>query len=155
MTDRELMEASAGSRLALIPESFARLTGKTLVPGGDELWSMRRAIVAHGTEDVPLFFYGNALALELFAVKADRFARMPSHESAEPSARAERAAMLARLAREDLVTGYSGVRIAADGSRFRIERAVIWNLLDERGVSHGQAATFVDWSPCPADPREG
>ena len=55
--------------------------------------------------------------------------------------------MLARLERHDLVDDYSGVRIAADGSRFRIERATVWNLLDENGARHGQAATFADWTP--------
>lgn len=151
MTDREVMEASAGWRLALIAESYARLTGSALVPGRVELWSMPRAVVAHGTEEVPVFFFGNALALELFALPAERFIGMPSHESAEPSLRAERAGMLARLERDDVVTGYSGVRLAADGRRFRIERAVIWNLVDERGIRHGQAATFAQWSPAPAD----
>ena len=147
MTDRDVIEASAGSRLALIPESFARLTGRALVPPGDDLWTMRRAVVAHGTEDAPLFFYGNALALELFAIAAERFVGTPSHESAEPARRAERAAMLERLERENVVADYSGVRIAATGRRFRIERAVIWNLLDQNGKRHGQAATFSEWTP--------
>lgn len=152
MTDRDVMAANAGARLALISMSFARLTGGPLVPPGQNLWSMARAVVAHGTEDVPRFFYGNELALRLFAMPAERFIGLPSHESAQPSARAEREAMLARLDRDDVVTGYSGIRIAADGSRFRIERAVIWNLLDEQGIRHGQAATFTDWTPCPPDP---
>ena len=147
MTDRDLMEASAGSRLALIAESFVRLTGTALVPRGEDMWNMRRAVVAHGTEDVPKFFYGNALALELVALTAERFAGMPSHESAEPANRTERAAMLERLERENLVADYSGGRIAADGRRFRIERAVVWNLLDPNGKRHGQAATFAKWRP--------
>jgi hypothetical protein len=151
MTDRKRMEASAGSRLALIAESFERLMGSPLVPRGADLWSMPRALAAHGTEEVPLFFFANALALELFALPADRFIGMPSHESAEPSLRAERAAMLARLERDDVVTDYSGVRLAANGRRFRIERATIWNLLDERGIRHGQAATFAEWTPLPGD----
>jgi hypothetical protein len=155
MTDRELMEASAGPRLALISESFARLTGEALVPAGQDLWSMPRAVVAHGTEGVPKFFYGNERALELFAMPAERFVGMPSHESAEPSMRTERAAMLERLQRDDVVADYSGVRIAADGTRFRIERATIWNLVDECGVRHGQAATFADWVPLPANTSKG
>lgn len=147
MTDRDLMEASAGSRLALIPESYARLSGRALVPPGEDMWTMRRAVVAHGTEDAPLFFYGNALALELFVITAERFVGMPSHESAEPGRRAERAAMLERLERENVVAAYSGIRIAANGRRFRIERAVVWNLLDQNGNRHGQAATFAQWTP--------
>jgi hypothetical protein len=147
MTDRDFMEASAGSRLALIAESFARLTGRALVPPGEDMWTMRRAVVAHGTEDVPLFFYGNALALELFAISAERFVGLPSHESAEPAQRAERSAMLEGLERANVVADYSGVRIAANGRRFWIDRAVVWNLLDQDDKRHGQAATFTDWSP--------
>ena len=146
MTDRERMEESAGERLALIVESFERLVGRPLVPPGEDLWSIPRAVVAHGTEDVPRFFYGNALALELFAMKAEQFVGLPSHESAEPALREERAAMLARLERDEVVTDYSGVRIAAAGRRFRIERAVVWNLIDEHGVRLGQAATFAEWT---------
>ena len=44
------------------------------------------------------------------------------------------------------------------GSRFRIERAVVWNIVDAAGVHHGQAATFAHWTPVdrrrpPADAR--
>jgi hypothetical protein len=38
------------------------------------------------------------------------------------------------------------VRIAADGTRFRIEDAVIWNLVDEAGHRQGQAAAFGNWT---------
>ena len=77
------MRASAGARLALIAESFARHFGRPLVePAADGLertfWDAPRAIVAHGTEPEPLFFYGNRLALELFAMRADAFIGMPS-----------------------------------------------------------------------------
>ena len=147
MDDATRVQASAGDRLALIEASFERLTGRPLVQPGEALWSMPRAVVAHGTEDVPRFFYGNRLALELFAMRAGQFIGLPSHESAEAGLREERAAMLARLERHDLVDDYSGVRIAADGSPFRIQRATVWNLLDENGVRHGQAATFADWTP--------
>lgn len=72
---------------------------------------------------------------------------MPSYKSAETQHREERAAMLARLQASDIVTGYAGIRIAADGSRFRIRDAVIWNLRDHAGVLHGQAAWFERVEP--------
>ncbi len=139
-----MMEASAGARLALLETSFARLTGRPLAPGGD-LWNAPAAIVAHGTQDPPRFFFGNAQALALFRIGAARFIGLPSHESAEPALRAERAAMLARLEADDVVTGYHGIRIAADGTRFCIRDAVIWNLRDASGQRHGQAAWFDTW----------
>lgn len=138
------MEESAGARLALLETSFARLTGRPLAPGGD-LWNAPAAIVAHGVEDVPRFFYGNAQALALFRMTPAQFIGLPSHRSAEPALREERAAMLARLEADDVVTGYHGLRIAADGTRFSIRDAVIWNLRDASGQRHGQAAWFDTW----------
>ena len=144
MDDRQAMTLSAGPRLGLLADSFQRLTGRELAPAGD-LWSSDAAIVAHGTQDPPLFFYGNRTALSLFRMDAGQFIGLPSYRSAEPALREERAAMLARLDAADVVTGYHGVRVAADGTRFRIIDAVIWNLVDETGQRHGQAAWFDRW----------
>jgi hypothetical protein len=149
-SDRLAMQASAGERLALIARSFERLAGRPLVepsPGGiaQAMWDAPRAIVAHGTEGEPRFFYGNRVALDLFAMTAAEFVGLPSHRSAEPGQREERARMLARLERSGMVDGYAGVRIAADGRRFAIAGAKVWNLVDERGVRHGQAASFAEW----------
>jgi hypothetical protein len=76
-----------------------------------------------------------------------QFIGLPSFKSAEPALRDERAAMLAKLEADDVVPGYCGVRIAADGTRFRIVDATIWNLVDEAGQRHGQAAAFGEWEP--------
>jgi hypothetical protein len=147
--DRAAMRDSAGARLSLIAGSFARLAGRPLVEDTDDLeralWDAPRAIVAHGTESEPLFFYGNRTALALFAMRAAAFIGLPSHRSAEPALREERAAMLDRLAGGQMIDDYAGVRIAANGRRFRITRAHVWNLFDQRGARHGQAATFADW----------
>ena len=149
-SDRLAMRASAGDRLALIAESFERLSGRPLVEpsrGGIEqaLWEAPRAIVAHGTEAEPLFFYGNRVALELFAMTAAEFIGLPSHRSAEPGLREARARMLAGLEQGGIVDGYAGVRIAADGRRFAIAGAHVWNLVDGHGGRYGQAATFAEW----------
>ena len=149
-SDRSAMQASAGQRLALIAESFARLAGRLLVepsPGGLEqaLWEAPRALVAHGTEPEPRFFYGNRIALELFAMTAAEFIGLPSKHSAEPALRQERAFMLAGLRQNDIVDDYAGVRIAANGRRFAISHAQVWNIVDEPGGRHGQAATFAEW----------
>jgi hypothetical protein len=146
---RRFMEANAGERLALIGESFARLTGRALLPDGADpggLWAAPFALLAHGTEPDPVFFYGNRLALQLFELPADRFVHMPSRLSAEAVDRAERAALLDRVSRHGVIDDYAGVRVAASGVRFRIERASVWNLADEAGVLHGQAAAFSHWT---------
>jgi hypothetical protein len=140
--ERQLCEATAGSRLKVLLESFARLTEVPLAADAAALWHLPAAVVAHDTQAVPQFIYANARALAQFRMGATPFLRLPSHLSAEAQHRDERAAMLARLKAADLVRGYSGVRIAADGTRFRICDAIIWNLRDEDGVLHGQAAWF-------------
>lgn len=143
-------EAVPDTRLRLIVESYRRLTGLVLLSPDETqknlrsaLWQAPRAIVAHGTEADPIFFYGNRLALELFEMAFEQFARLPSRLSAEPLAQAAREKLLAEVSRRGFVDHYSGVRIASSGRRFMIADATVWNLLDEAGACHGQAAVFV------------
>lgn len=143
--------ASAGERLALIADSYRRLTGNALVADSADiataLWHAPRAIVAHGTQDDPVFFYANRLALQLFECTIEAFTRTPSRLSAEPLHRDERARLLAQVTAHGFIDNYAGIRISAQGNRFRIEQAVVWNLVDAHGVRHGQAATFDRWVP--------
>ncbi len=141
---RVAMRKSAGGRLALIAESFERLAGQPLVTGSDPLeqamWRANRIILAHGTESDPLFFYGNRAALELFAMDAPDFIGMPSHRSTEPSMREERERMLERLQERGIIHDYRSVRVNAEGRRFEIFATDVWNLVDQLGARHGQAA---------------
>lgn len=140
-------EERAVKRIALIAESFARLLGRSLVEAEDDvvaaLWRAPAAIVAHGVEADPLFFFANRYALAAFETDLARFIGMPSRLSAEAPARGERQALLDRVTAQGFIADYAGVRITATGRRFRIDRAVVWNLVDEAGAYHGQAATFV------------
>jgi hypothetical protein len=137
----------AVTRLALIAESFARLLGRPLVdPAGDlvaALWLAPEAIVAHGVEPDPMFFFGNRAALLAFDCDVATFTTMPSRLSAEAPLRDERQALLDRVTRDQFIDDYAGIRISATGRRFRIAGAVVWNLVDARGERHGQAATFA------------
>ena len=132
-------------RLILINESYRRLTGKRLIDPFDfrALWNADRAIVAHGLEDDPVFFYGNRMALQLFEMSFEEFTRMPSRFSAEPVAQPLRAALLEQVAKQGYVDNYAGVRIAKSGNRFTIVDGTVWNLVDVAGICHGQAATFI------------
>ncbi|WP_066797055.1 MEKHLA domain-containing protein [Sphingomonas soli] len=134
--------------LALIAESHLRLTGRALVTGAGDpqaLWHAPFAIVAHGTQADPLFFFGNRVALDRFELSADAFSGMPSRLSAEPLLREERRKLLARVTSHGFIDDYAGVRISASGRRFRIREATVWNLVDSGGVVHGQAAAFARW----------
>ncbi len=134
-------------KLMLISESFHRLTGRPLLDDAlpESLWSAPRVIVAHGTEADPVFFYGNRMALDVFEMDFANFTQLPSRYSAEPMNRDERARLLERVSRDGYIDDYAGVRISATGQRFRIEQAVVWNLVDADGKLHGQAATFDRW----------
>lgn len=146
-------DAGLDERLRLLVESYRRLTGKELigdVPQDDfalRLWQAPCAIVAHGMEPDPVFFYGNRLALRLFEMDFAAFTKLPSRHSAEPLERAARASLLERVMRQGYVDDYAGVRIASSGKRFIINAATVWNLVDEGGIFHGQAATFADLQP--------
>ncbi len=149
MRSLPLSDAVPDERLRLILESYRRLTGRALldeVPNHAEalrlaLWDAPFAVVAHGIEDDPVFFYGNRYALLCFEMSFEEFARRPSRLSAEPLAREERARLLERVTQQGYVDGYAGMRIAKSGRRFMID-GTVWNLADEQGVRHGQAAIF-------------
>ncbi len=137
-------------RIARIAASYRQLTGRDLVAGGGEtiaaLWLAPQVIVAHGTEDDPRFFFANRAALERFETSFDTFLGSPSRLSAEAPLREERQDLLNRVSRDGFIADYAGVRISAKGRRFRIEAATVWNLVDEDGAVHGQAAAFDQWT---------
>ncbi len=138
-------------RIECIAAGFQALTGRDIVPPAPDvahaLWSDHAAIVAHGTEPDPIFFFGNETALRLFEMSFEDFTRLPSRLSAEPLARDERARLLDRVTRLGIIEDYAGVRISSNGSRFRIANAAVWNLTDAHGQPAGQAACFADWTP--------
>ena len=142
-----LAEPETHRRVMLIAESFERLLGRSLVEAGGDvveaLWNAPHAVVAHGTGDDPVFFFGNRAALAAFEISFEDFAHLPSRKSAEAPLRGERQALLNRVSAYGFIDDYAGIRISTKGRRFRIENAVVWNLIDAEGIRHGQAATFA------------
>jgi hypothetical protein len=142
------------AQATLLIESFTRVVGRDIVdPEGSPIARAQRlyrapfVVVSHGTEDDPILSYGNAAALALWEMEADRFIRTPSRLTAEPVHRAERERLLERTLRDGFVDDYAGVRISRNGRRFRIEQAIVWNVVDTSGLRRGQAATFARWTP--------
>ncbi len=142
--------------LRLLAGSHARLTGAPLLPedvaGGDPAaqarWLYESApfcVLAHNTDADPRFVYANRAAQARFEYGWDEFVTLPSRLSAEAPDRAERQRLLDAVARDGFIGDYRGLRIARSGRRFWIERATVWQLIDEAGVLRGQAATFSDW----------
>lgn len=134
--------------------SFHRLTGRHLIEPGDSLSALARqayeapfVLLSHDDGNDPVLTYGNLEAQKLFAMDWGRLVGTPSRETAEAPERAERDALLRRVSENGFIDNYSGVRIAADGRRFLIRNAIVWNVTDSLGRPAGQAATFSEWEP--------
>ncbi|MDQ8023614.1 MAG: MEKHLA domain-containing protein [Moraxellaceae bacterium] len=141
--------------VALMLSSYRRLLGRGLVDESLALaeaarWLYEEApycLLAHDTQASPCFIYANMSAQRCFGYAWGEFVGMPSRLSAEAPDRAERDVLLAAVARDGFATGYRGLRIAKDGRRFWIEDVTVWNLVDEAGRVHGQAATYLRTRP--------
>jgi len=138
-------------------DSFRRYLGYDLIPRdgtpeeqAQRLYEWPAVVVSHGCEEDPIINYGNQTALRLWEVDAATLRTMPSRKTAEPVHRDERARLLERTARQGYVDDYQGIRISSTGRRFRIEQAIVWNIVDETGRYVGQAATFDRWTPLDA-----
>ncbi len=136
----------------LLSDSHRHWTGRPLLemPAGGvalarALYEAPFVLVSHGTEADPLFNYANLSAQGLWELGWDDFVGMPSRRSAEVQARTDRSAALRSALNEGWLQGYTGIRIAAGGRRFRIFDGLIWNLRDLDGTMRGQAATFSRW----------
>ena len=134
--------------------SYQKWLGRELMPrsGTPEqqalaLFEWPAVVVSHGCDDDPIINYGNRAALRLWQVDAATLRSMPSRKTAEPVHRDERAKLLERTAQQGYVDDYQGIRISSTGQQFRIEQAIVWNVVDEAGQYVGQAATFDRWTP--------
>lgn len=149
----------AVARVGAIARSLAHWTGRELVPGALSLppgelarkvFEAPWVLVAHGTEADPVLDYGNRAALDLWELSWEALTRMPSRYTAEAPNREERARLLETVRRQGYIADYSGVRISSSGRRFRLARALVWNVLDAAGRPAGQAAWFDTWEFLPA-----
>jgi hypothetical protein len=107
------------------------------------------AVLSHGCEADPVLNFGNRVALELWERDFEAFTQIPSRLNAEPVLVEARAALLEIVARQDYIDNYSGVRISANGRRFKIARAIVWTVSDADSRALGQAATFDAWEMLP------
>lgn len=138
---------------ARLLRSYRHWTGRDLIPAsGSPEEQVRRLchasfiVISHGTEEDPILDYGNRAALALWEMSWEDFTKTPSRLTAEPLEQAERARLLAEVSKKGFMDGYQGVRISKTGRRFRVEKAIVWNLLDEQDRTRGQAATFSLWT---------
>ena len=137
----------------LLCSSYKRWMGNPLLPETRKSSNLIRALfdapfvlVAHGTETDSIFNFGNRAALALFEIGWEQFIRLPSRESADQDNKEDRARLMARVHEEGFASDCKGVRVTATGRRFLITGATVWNVVDDKGRYHGQAAMFSDWS---------
>lgn len=140
----------------ILLDSYARWLKCELLPrsGHDEtdaaqLFEAPFVVVAHSTQADPILCYANRAALTLWETDLATLLTMPSRLTAEPMHRDERARLLERTTRDGYVDDYRGIRISSTGKRFKIQQAIVWNLLNPAGEYVGQAATFSHWLPLP------
>lgn len=133
-------------------DSYCRWTGRELIERTGDAESQARnlfeapvVVVSHGTEPDPILNYGNQAALDLWETTWEQLVGMPSRLTAEPVNRAERERMLQQANSQGHFDGYRGVRISSSGRRFLVENAVIWTVLNDYGITVGQAASFSQW----------
>jgi hypothetical protein len=141
------------SHVRMLLASYRRFVSESLIDHDDSDWprvarEVYRApfvLLSHNTAPDPIFNYANQCAMDLFEMDWQTITSLHSRKSAEPVKRAERDRLLAAVSANNFIDDYSGVRISSTGLRFFIPRAVVWNVVDDRGEPYGQAATFDAW----------
>ena len=138
----------------LLVESFFRLTKQNLIEKvsdlnaldiSNALYHLPFGLVSHGIQSDPIFRYANLKAQELWNYTWDEFIQIPSRFSAEPIAREERQKLLEKSTQYGYVDNYKGVRITKQRKRFLIENTLLWDVIDNTGIKHGQAALIKSW----------
>ena len=137
----------------LLLSSFRHWTGRNLIDAAlsateqaKELYFAPFVVLSHDRSPDPLLNYANELGLTLFELSWSELIVLPSRMTAEPLHQSERARLLDRVSARGYIDDYRGIRISKNGRRFRIDKAVVWNVIDESGCMRGQAATFSTWS---------
>lgn len=133
-----------------ILDSYRRYLGQDLIPrSGDPLLdaaaldSLDAVVLSHDGGEDPRFVYANQAAARTWKTTVEHLVGMPSRLSAPPEQRQARATMLNDARRDGFITGYRGIRVAADGSLFEIEDATLWTV-EGFPVRPGQAVVFMN-----------
>jgi len=149
MSEPSLDNQYLADHIWLLAQSFRKYIGKELMGSqnvGKSIFDAPFMLVSHDTGADPIFNYGNQTALNLFEMNWQEFTSISSRQSAEPIARSERSLLLKTVSEQGYIENYSGVRISKSGKRFLLQNAIVWNLVDDQNIYHGQAAICYDWN---------
>lgn len=147
MQEPTVQNGFQANHAALLAESFLGLLQRPLLKevAAEALYQAPFPVLSHNGAADPVLTYGNLAAQSLWEMSWDQLTAMPSRLTAEPAHRDQRDAMFAQMRQKGFIENYAGVRISASGRRFEIRNAVIWSLVDDKGVKRGEAAMFQDW----------
>jgi hypothetical protein len=134
---------------SLLTGSYLKLAGESMVPEGrgeatDMMdWLYRCApfgVLAQDASREPRFVYANRAAQSFFECDWQEIVGMHSSLSAPDVNREARAAVMEGVLKNGYRSGYRGLRRTLPGRLFWIEDVTIWNIIDDEGIRHGQAA---------------
>jgi PAS domain-containing protein len=146
INDPVIAQAILDSHASRVGTELIDRTGNTDIDA-EALFALNAVILSHDGGDDPHFVYANQAAADLWRMPVSELIGMPSRLSAPPEHQAERASMLKDAAGTGVLHGYSGERIAKDGTRFTIEGATLWTVDYPQGP--GQAVVFTMWTVLP------
>lgn len=152
MNRNDILESVAVQKHSvLLRESYERVCGKpfpidpTERPLTEALYDSSFIIVSHGIEKDPIFNYANRSAQVLWGMDWETFTLLPSRLSAKEDKVETREAALKEAFTKGYIDHYEGIRVDATGKEFYIQHVTLWNVIDENGKQHGQAAMFDQW----------
>lgn len=114
---------------------------------GDLILSFSRCPYPIASHDInSTFNYANKAALALFKTSWGEMIGLDSRVSAPETAQEDRMKLLTNVSQLGFVEDYRGIRVAFDGSFFKIHKATIWNIIDSNNNNQGQAVIIMDHS---------
>jgi hypothetical protein len=152
VSTKDFQDAKSAQHVILLVESYERMCGKKFpIKSGNRglAYTVHHhsdyILVSHGTETDPVFNYANRAAQDLWQMDWKTFTQLPSRLSAKPAHVKGRAELLKAAMDKGYIEDYEGLRVDAQGREFYIKQVVLWNVIDEKGLYHGQAALFNTW----------
>ena len=139
--------------ITAILDSYLDRVGADLIPrsgaahtDAEALHEASIVVLCHDGADDPVLIYANAAAAALWKMPLEQLIGLPSRLTAAAHHQPDRAEALNTARSAGVLYGYSGERVASDGTRFMIRQAVLWTV---DGLPHGagQAAMFSSWEP--------
>jgi MEKHLA domain len=74
--------------------------------------------------------------------RSEHLLRLERGRGAEEPNHFERQRLLDSVTRNGFVTGHNGLRISRSGRRFWIQHGVVWQLMNDIGITFSRAAVF-------------